>query len=202
MTNAIEQTRCEMYESFIGVKTYAGCKALVELFEARLEAHLEELRKDRKFCDDVVALSEAKAAKAKEECDTLRNRLQAFEMASQTSAEIIKGLREELKGFKSVSGYMSGTSAQDSKENAASANTDPFAIGFLMVVRAEFDNRIRTTCTACNRTTDEFKKTTAARQQEEGLRSGYRGSNGQAQMRCQHSYHHLHQHCIYCGDRK
>jgi len=119
MTNAIEQTRREMYESFIGVKAYSGCKALVDLFETRLEAHLEALRNGQ-----CVLIAER---------DTLRNRIQAFEMASQTSAEVIKGLREELKGFRYSFKCVSGTSAQDSTENAASAKTDPYTLGYSSV---------------------------------------------------------------------
>lgn len=247
MTNAIEQTRREMYQFLSEVKeivTNRGFPTIsLPMFEERLEKHLEALRRESISTHDRFAQVIA-------ERDTLRNRLQAFEMASQTSAEIIKGLREELKnlrgpakltiaGIDVVEDLSLGPNdlmffdkekvqwdeslgnpskrpvarrgvrlselakmIKDLEENAASAKTDPFALGFPMVVRSEFDDRIRTTCTACNRTTDEFKKTTAAIRQEEGLRSGSIGCNGQAQMRCQHSYHHLHQHCIYCGDRK
>lgn len=267
MTNAIEQTRREMYKWLLSVKQLADSQAsaqAAEMLELCLEIHLEVLRKESANQQSRLELNESLAngfseqvaaankinADFIEQRDTLRNRLQAFEMASQTSAEIIKGLREELKnlrgpakltiaGIDVVEDLSLGPNdlmffdkekvqwdeslgnpskrpvarrgvrlselakmIKDLEENAASAKTDPFALGFPMVVRSEFDDRIRTTCTACNRTTDEFKKTTAAIRQEEGLRSGSIGCNGQAQMRCQHSYHHLHQHCIYCGDRK
>jgi len=68
--------------------------------------------------------------KLTEERDDIRNRLQAFEMASQTSAEIIKGLREELKALKSVSSERGDMLAQDSTENASSAKTDPYTLGY------------------------------------------------------------------------
>lgn len=91
-----------------------------------MQAKIDELKSKNKGLEEMNML-------LKDERDVLRNRLQAFEMASQTSAEIIKGLREELKGFKSVSGCMSGTSAQDSKENASSAKTDPYTLGYSSV---------------------------------------------------------------------
>lgn len=158
MTNAIEQTRREMYSALSTLKgrieinySIKDMQRGADEFEHSLEAHLGELNKDRKFCEDIVALSEAKAAKAKEECDTLRNRIQAFEMASQTSAEIIKGLRAELQNANrsfnctinpseearknaNMQDLMRAcTSAQDSKENAASAKTDPYTLGYSSV---------------------------------------------------------------------
>lgn len=125
MTNAIEQTRREMYTWLRWIKDClepckeTGVKNTGVAFDEALECHLEELRKEK-----CALLSER---------DTLRNRLQAFEMASQTSAEIIKGLREELRSLKSVSNRSGSIPAQDSKENASSAKTDPYTLGYSSV---------------------------------------------------------------------
>lgn len=264
MTNAIEQTRREMYKWLLSVKQLADSQAssqAAEMLELCLEIHLELLRKESAHQQSRLELNESLANGFSEQVatankintdlieqrDTLRNRLQAFEMASQTSAEIIKGLRAELEVAKRSVDYtirveatgsrinadlpMAATRAQDSTENSPSAKTDPYTLGYSsvgkcsnpfpintierlhwndgfkdaladeknqniesgevthpFVTRAEFDDRIRTTCTACNQSTDEFKKTTVARQQQEGFRSGSIGSNGQAHMCCKHQY--------------
>lgn len=92
MTNAIEQTKREMYRaiSIIRETPYHGSGAryfsvpeyVLDNFEGHLEAHLESMRQDR--------------AAVAEERDTMRNQLQALQMASSTAAEVIRGLRREL----------------------------------------------------------------------------------------------------------
>lgn len=91
-----------------------------------MQAKIDELKSKNKGLEEMNML-------LKDERDVLRNRLQAFEMASQTSAEIIKGLREELRSLKSVSSGSGSIPAQDSKENASSAKTDPYTLGYSSV---------------------------------------------------------------------
>lgn len=88
MTNAIEQTKREMYDALRGINNYAKMNCHVSVvkllkdFSEPLEAHLEALRQDR--------------AKIIEDRDELRNKHQALQMASQTAADVIRGLRSEL----------------------------------------------------------------------------------------------------------
>lgn len=154
MSNAIEQARRKMYEHIEALEFALRNNPKPILFgniEQALVAYLEELRKDRKFCEDAVALSEAKAAKSKEECDTLRDRLKAFEAAIQTSAEIIKGLRAELDGAsygenctihqdeQASKNAMANslldavTLTQGARGNTSSAKTDPYTLGYSSV---------------------------------------------------------------------
>jgi hypothetical protein len=111
MTNAIEQTKREMWESIANAKgrisiNYSVKDMMrgVEEFEGLLEDHLEELRKDR--------------AAVAEERDTMRNQLQALQMASSTAAEVIRGLRRELEEARE------GVSAADAKAEAGSASSE------------------------------------------------------------------------------
>lgn len=118
MTNAIEQTKRVMYMSLTAVKNLVGQRAFptasLPKFECCLEAHLEELRKDRA----VVA----------EERDTMRNQLQALQMASSTAAEVIRGLRRELEEARE------GVTAADGKIEAGNASSELVDANALMII--------------------------------------------------------------------
>lgn len=103
MTNAIEQTKREMWGKLHIVKlaTYVNQEAAVEEFETALEGYLESLRQDR--------------AKIIEERDELRNKHQALQMASQTAAEVIRGLRSELLEARECNATASASEAPQSE---------------------------------------------------------------------------------------
>lgn len=112
MTNAVEQTKREMYDALANLKGRIGINYSIkdmlrgaDEFEHALEAHLEELRKDR--------------AAIAEERDTMRNQLQALQMASSTAAEVIRGLRRELEEARE------GVTAADIREEAGNAYSEP-----------------------------------------------------------------------------
>lgn len=112
MTNAIEQTKREMYKALSIVIQYFNSLPIQKL-ESALEDHLEELRKDR--------------AAVAEERDTMRNQLQALQMASSTAAEVIRGLRRELEEARE------GVTAADAKPKAGNASCermDAHTMGF------------------------------------------------------------------------
>lgn len=169
MTNAIEQTRREMHAklkfAWEMISPYSLLAARINDFESVLEAHLEALRKESAnqqsrlelneslangFSDQVATANKINTGLI-EQRDTLRNRLQAFEMASQTSAEIIKRLRAKLdsakfgvnctvrpdeqasKNEKAAALLEAATLAQGSRENASSAKTDPYTLGYSSV---------------------------------------------------------------------
>lgn len=106
MTTEIESTKREMYQGLKEIKTFCdfSLSPIVGDFEEKMEAHLEALRKDRA---SLIA-----------DRDAARNQLQALQMASQTAAEVIRGLRSEL---------------EESRETTAGevkAKTDPYTLGF------------------------------------------------------------------------
>ena len=93
MTNAIEQSKREMYQSFENLKNYAGAKVLLDEFESFLETHLELLRQDqealhetaRKRFEDIQSLEAVnkdlmeRLSLMTTDRDSLRNRMQAYE---------------------------------------------------------------------------------------------------------------------------
>lgn len=125
MTNAIEQTKREMYEVLATLKgrieinySIKDMQRGADEFEHSLEAHLEALRQDR--------------AKIIEERDELRNKHQALQMASQTAAEVIRGLRSELLEARECN-----ATAKKSEE-PESANTGPCNLGFAIISSPTF----------------------------------------------------------------
>lgn len=145
MTNAIEQTKREMYGALASLKgrvdiNYSVKDILrgVDEFEGLLEDHLEELRKamvtineSTVRCAQASAGSfvdlEARVATLTEERDELRNKLQAQQMASATSAEIISGLRKDLFEARS---FDTGAMQRVQAGNTSSDRTDAYTLGF------------------------------------------------------------------------
>lgn len=97
MTNAIEQTRREMYNALELLRGHRPPAYFFDNFEGHLEAHLEELRKGMAALAEALKIATAHKFELIEERDTLRNKLQALQMASSTAAEVIRGLRSELE---------------------------------------------------------------------------------------------------------
>lgn len=151
MTNTIEQTKREMYRSFIDLQrqliqenipslALGKCVSMGQ-FEAALEAHLEELRKAMVTINEsTVRCTQASAgtfvdlaarvATLTEERDELRNKLQAQQMASATSADVIRGLREELQSLRMERAVLGSTSGPRLQENASGERTDAYTLGF------------------------------------------------------------------------
>lgn len=142
MTNAIEQTKREMYGFLDEVKQVidgGGVPRIsMPLFESSLEAHLEELRKAMVTINEsAVRCAQAssgsfvdlaaRVATLTEERDELRNKLQAQQMASATSAEIISGLRKDLFEARS---FDTGAMQRVQPQNATSERTDAYTLGF------------------------------------------------------------------------
>ena len=135
MTNAIEQTRREMYEALKKVNACFGDTLPMAKLESAMEAHLEELRKAmvagnavivdcaQHSAESFIAL-ESRAASLTEERDTLRNRIQVLEMASETKAEVIRGLMGDVSALKESLNNAGATTHQESAENASGAITD------------------------------------------------------------------------------
>lgn len=141
MTNAIEQTKRQMYSRLANLNSTVGNSNMArELFESALEAHLEALRQrnetQRQIIEEAGGTNDLsyRLSAMTEERDTLRNKIQAMEMASQTSAEVIGRLREELrKTRKSALGEKWSRMVAEMlypKENASSERTDPYKLGF------------------------------------------------------------------------
>lgn len=147
MTNAIEQARREMYEALASMKgrieinySIKDMQRGADEFEHALEAHLEALRlrneAQRQIIEDAGGTNELsyRLSAMAEERDTLRNKIQAMEMASQTSAEVIGVLREELRETrKSALGEKWSRMVAEMlypNKNASSERTDPYKLGF------------------------------------------------------------------------
>lgn len=111
MTNAIEQSKCEMYSRVATLKFACTEKPIAfEQFESALEQYLENIRVDlsalhetsRKRFEDIQSLKAVNAdlieqlSSMTEKRDVLRNTVQAMEMASATAGDVINGLKSEL----------------------------------------------------------------------------------------------------------
>lgn len=183
MTNAIEQTGRMMYfELALIRRSVKNSRTLrssdIDQFEDKLEAHLEELRKGMVACNESTVKCAQHSAEAfvdlesrlstmTEERDTLRNKLQALQMASSTAAEVICGLRSELEEARD------GSNADQLHAANSLIQRQRMAIEALTISRA-------TGALTIQEFVQLMPELTA----------------------CQHSFHHMHEHCIYCGVRK
>lgn len=138
MTNAIETTKREMYESLEIIKEFSRKPLLCRYLENALENHLEQLRQQyeqmaamasERF-EAIQSLEQsgqdltAKLSAMTEERDSMRNQLQALQMASQTAAEVIRGLRSELFESRECNATASEL------KSPVGANTDAYSMGF------------------------------------------------------------------------
>lgn len=105
MTNAIEQTKREMYGQLSAMKFYGS--TYIAGFESALELHLEALRQDR--------------AKIIEERDALRNRTQVLEMANSTSGDMIRSLRKDMEASYKAQRLLIQPEPKELPENASGA---------------------------------------------------------------------------------
>jgi len=183
MTNAIEQTKRAYAQAMHDMTHHAsscGPSTLGRLrtLEDATEEHLEELRKDR--------------AAIAEERDTMRNQLQALQMASSTAAEVIRGLHRELEEARE------GVTAADAKTESGSASSermDAYTMGFNSAGKSYNPFSINTIerlhwndgandalrCGVIVDTAQMERNRKAALAQVEGFRSGQVcGSNGSA----------------------
>lgn len=178
MTNAIEQTRREMYKNLeshrIQCRQWYASEQTMKFFEESLEAHLEELRKglvalerrnDSQY--ESINILQPRLEVMTEERDTLRNKLQALKMASSTAAEVIRGLRSELEEARD------GSNANQLHAANSLIQRQRMAIEALTLSRSNGALTIQ-----------EFVQLMPEL------------------TACQHSFHHMHEHCIYCGVRK
>lgn len=104
MTTAIEETKREMYAKLARTKldmgtNYMGWVHFPE-FEAALEAHLEELRKDLNFACAALDVEAARRAKLVQERDDIQGRLHAVDHAYFVQSQANAAAGEELRAAK------------------------------------------------------------------------------------------------------
>ena len=170
MQKEIETTRREMYADLKKVESMVGPYVAFQRFGDSLEAHLEVLRKE-------INSSAVTAEDLRQECDSLRNQLQALRMANQTAAEVIRGLKSELEESREC---VSKLIKKD--ETGVKSGDDPYSRGF---------NGIGQACPYPVNTIERLHwmdgyrvragaLSQSAVHQEQGMRSGSIGCNGQA----------------------
>lgn len=155
MTTAIEETKREMYAKLARTKldmgtNYMGWVHFPE-FEAALEAHLEELRKDLNFACAALDVEAARRAKLVQERDDIQGRLHAIDHAYFVQSQANAAAGEELRAAKAkiseqreaICGlYMDkvrrklvpATMALDEVENVAKEATDGLVASYQQVV--------------------------------------------------------------------
>jgi len=174
MTKTTEELKREMYDALKIVKTHFDVPA-VETFESTMEAYLEALRKAMVTINESTVSCaqhsaeafvdlEARLARMTEERDILRNKLQAFEFSNRSAAELLSEALRESSGLRKSEGSTSGQSSGDNCSNVecgcCASVLWPSAEApkpIPMILKMEFDDRVRTLCTACNRSEDVFK---------------------------------------------
>lgn len=176
-----EQLKRQMYTALADCKLIVGeGRAPIHnlpWLESSLEEYLEALRQDLKTAHEATGELAIQLQETKAEHDTLRNKLQAFEYANKNAGEL---LRDALATVKRQRAYIRtlytsrkahkakpATRIQSSQGNGSESKCGPSggAIratsescpSFPLVMHLEFADRVRTTCTACNQTTDVMK---------------------------------------------
>lgn len=95
-----EELKRRMYNALAAVKMcIAGDRVphmSLPTFEDRMEAYLDEVRKDLDFACKSIDVTDAKLRKTSEERDDLRNRLQAFEFANKSAGEFLREARLKI----------------------------------------------------------------------------------------------------------
>lgn len=124
MTNAIEVTKREMYESLAILKgrieinySVKDIQRGADEFEHALEAHLEELRKAMVVSNEIITRCSNHSLNTirdlgiqidnvTEERDNLRNRLQAFEFANKSAGEFLQAAQAKVKSQRQSIGQL------------------------------------------------------------------------------------------------
>jgi len=124
MTNAIEVTKREMYDSLAILKgrikinySIKDMQRGADEFENTLEAHLEELRKAMVTANEIITRCSNHSLNTirdlgiqidnvTEERDNLRNRLQAFEFANKSAGEFLQAAQAKVKSQRQSIGQL------------------------------------------------------------------------------------------------
>jgi uncharacterized coiled-coil DUF342 family protein len=131
MTKTTEELKREMYKDLKRVGSMVSTTHLFKTFEESLEEYLEELRKDLDFACKSMDLTEAKLRKVAEERDELRNKLQAFEFANKSTAELLSEALRKLSELRKLSGSTSAQSETGNVVCAKCAGTGKLFAGML-----------------------------------------------------------------------
>lgn len=141
MINAIEGTKRNMFKALEDLKGRIGINYSikdmlrgVDELENSLEEHLEELRKAMVTINESTVRCaqhsagafldlETRLARMTEERDSIRNKLQAFEFANRSAAELLSDALREPSGLRKSEG---GTSHQNNEESRLCATCGGF----------------------------------------------------------------------------
>lgn len=112
MTKTTEELKREMYDGLKTFRHFAAKPTLADLFESSLEAYLEALRQELQMWKDIADERDLRSA-------NLRNKLQAFEFANRSAAELLSEALREPSGLRKSSQAIPQQESEDRGSCAA-----------------------------------------------------------------------------------
>lgn len=202
----IEKTKRDMYADLKRFESMVGSTHLFKTFQDSLEAHLEELRKSIKVREDVGQAFGESMVRVLSERDSLHSRLTAM----TEERDQIQGRLHAIDHAYCEQSNRSGAQAREIERlNELNRIAGEELIRVQGIARQHLDD-----CRSAEKLSDDLSEklthaTTVIGQQEQlivGQRMAiadlYMERAGIKSKKCVHSFHHLHEHCIYCGERK